>query len=73
MDWEEERPEMGSEAWPEEGDEAETPLGRRHGDGQDAGPGVQAVRVRDGRLRQAVAVKSGLYTKTGEDCSTGHH
>ena len=64
---------MGSEAWPEEGDEAETPLGHRHRDCQDAGPGVQAVRVGDRRLRQAVTIKSGLYTKTGEDCSTGHH
>ena len=27
----------------------------------------------DGRLSQAVAVKSGLYAKTGEDCRAGHH
>ena len=73
MDWEEERTEMGGEAGPQEGDEAEAPLGQRHGDCQDAGPGVEAVGVGNRRLSEAVAVKSSLYAETGENCGRGHH
>ena len=58
-----ERPEVGSEAGPEEGHEAEDPLSGGEDDGEEAAPGVEAVGVGDGRGGQAVTVPGSLSVR----------
>ena len=56
----EERAEVWGQSWPEEGHEAEDPLGGGEDDGEEAAPGVEAVGVGDGGGGQAVAVPGSL-------------
>ena len=63
---------MGGQARPEEGDEARGPLAGGGRDGDDAAPGVQGVRVRDGGAGQAVAVPGRLHPQTGKHRGCPH-